>query len=129
MAKKSKPIPASVLSVLKHEWQPADPNYSSFDGQFNEDDKGRKSEPSYYHISPGKKVETDFDVFSHAEASKLAEEGVFARLAKVQNNGTVTINEHAQHALSDFCSEVYSAWKKYQHRLAKVEKACPPLDD
>jgi len=41
----------------------------------------------------------------------------------------VTINEHAQHALTDFFSEVYSAWKKYQGRIAEIEKVCPPLDD
>src|SRR5271165_3329564 len=119
MPTKSKPIPISVLEVLKHEWRAADQAYSSFDGVFNDkDDRGRRTNPSYYHIGVGKKVETNFDVFSHAEASNLVKDGAFASLAKVQDDKSVTINEHAQHAMTDFCSEVYSAWQKYQRRLA-----------
>jgi hypothetical protein len=123
-------IPASVLAVLKHRWKGADPHYSSFESVFNDkDNKGRRSDPSYYHISAGKKVETNFDVLSHTEAVKLVREGAFGSLAKVQDNNAVTINEHAQHAMTDFFSEVYSAWEKYQRRIAEVEKVCPPLDD
>jgi hypothetical protein len=112
-------IPASILAILTHRWQEADSRYSSFASVFNDkDDKGRRSHPSYYHIRPGKKVEIDFDVLANEEAAELVKEGAFGSLAKVQKDGTVTINEHAQHALTDFCSEVYSAWEKYQKRIA-----------
>src|SRR5690348_10326838 len=102
----NKTIPASVLALLKHKWQEADLAYSSFDLVFNDtNDRGRRSNTSYYHIRPGKKVETDFDVLTHDEAIQLVMEGAFGSLAKRQDDGTVTINEHAQHALTDFCSE------------------------
>lgn len=124
-----KAIPASVLAVLKHRWKDADPRCSSFEFVFNDkDDRRRRSDPSYYHIRPGKKVETDFDVLTHDEAAQLVKDGAFGSLAKMQDGGGVVINEHAQHALTDFCSEVYSAWSKYQRRIAEAERACPPMD-
>jgi hypothetical protein len=50
--------------------------------------------------------------------------GVFGRMAHVKDGRhgrQVVINEHALHALQDFCSEVYDAWAKYQIRLAETE--------
>lgn len=107
----TKAIPASVLALLKHQWKEADPRYSAFDSVFTDaNDRTRQSDPSYYHIRPGEEIEHDGDVFTHVEATELVKEGVFSCLAKVQQDGgSVTINEHAQHALTDFCSEVYSA--------------------
>lgn len=32
---------------------------------------------------------------------------------------TNVINEHAHHALADFCSAVYGAWAKFGERLAQ----------
>lgn len=117
-----------VLAVLKHRWTEPDPRYSSFEAVFNDnDDRGRRSDPSYYHIHVGKEVQTDLDVLSHAEATLLVAQGVFGPLAKAQTGGMVTINEHAQHAFTDFCSEVYGAWAKYQRRIAEVEKVCPAI--
>ena len=131
MPAKSKTIPNSVLDVLKNEWQAADPAYSAFDQVFNDktDKQSRKAHPSYYYIREGKEVETNLDVLSHAEALKLVNDGAFASLAKVQDDKSVTINEHAQHAMIDFCSEVYSAWHRYQRRLVQIQAACPSLDD
>lgn len=123
-----KAIPASVLAILKHCWKEADPNYSSFDAVFNgRADKGRRDDPSYYHIRPGAKRETEFDVFDHTEAVRLVHEEVFGTMAEVQDGGRVVVNEHVQHALTDFCGEVYSAWEKYLRRIEQVENACPPL--
>lgn len=130
MPKTPKPIPSGVLNLLKHVWREADEDYSSFDAVFNDlEDKERRSDPSYYHIRPGKEVDSDFDSISHADAVKLAEQRVFGALAKMHENKVVAINEHAQHALTDFCSEVYSAWKKYQQRIAEVERVSPPFED
>lgn len=115
-------IPASVLAVLKHKWVVTE-GYSAFDSVFNDrEDEERRRDPSYYHIRTGKKIDFAFDQFTHAEAKSLVMEGVFGALA-VSRDGGVVINEHAQHALTDFCSEVYAAWGKYQRRLAEVEKA------
>lgn len=124
---KAKAIPASIFAILKVRWKEADPNYSSFDANFNGDsNRERRIDPSYYHLRPGKKIDLpDFDVLTHAEAMELVREGAFGSLAKVREGGAVAINEHAQHALTDFCSEVYSAWGKYQRRLDEAERACP----
>ncbi|MER9793435.1 hypothetical protein [Mesorhizobium sp. M0213] len=114
-------IPKSVLEVLGHEWK-VDEGYSAFDAVFNDrEDQGRRSSPSFYHIATGKEVETDFDIFSHKEAKKLAAEHVFGSMAAVRDSG-VTINEHAQHAFEDFCHEVYGAWAKYREKLDQVER-------
>lgn len=130
MAKLPKTIPDSVLNLLKHRWREADSDYASFDALFNDPiDPERRTDPSYYHIRPGKEIETDFDTISHAEAMQLVNEGVFGTLAKVYEDDTVTINEHAQHALVDFCAEVYSAWVKYQQRISEVRKVSPPFKD
>jgi hypothetical protein len=115
-----KEIPTSVLRLLKHQWKPGDSD-SSFDSVFNDaQDKKRRKRPSYYHIRQGRKIENEFDVFTYEEACQLVREGSFGPLAVLRDEN-VTINEHAQHAMADFCSEVYSAWAKYKHRISEVE--------
>jgi hypothetical protein len=43
------------------------------------------------------------------------------------HGGAIAINEHEQHALCDFCSEVYDAWEKLQTRLEMGRHADNPL--
>ena len=111
-------IPASVQQLLNQQWEIKD--HSTFEDIFREDAQ-RREYPSYYHIRTGQEVETELDVFSYVEAKALVEENVFGNLA-ISNSGGLSINEHAQHALSDFLSEVYAAWKRYEERLAEVER-------
>ena len=113
-------IPESVLTILESKWKPH-PGYSAFDSVFGDnEDRQRRIDPSYCHISVGKEIEYDIDVFTHAEAKDLVKDGVFGSLA-VSRETEVSINEHAQNALTDFCSEVYAAWEKYNHRIKEVE--------
>lgn len=128
-----KPIPASVLAILQNRWKEADPSHSAFDAAFNDADarerRERRSDPSHYLIPPDRPFDAAVDALTRAEAVSLVRGGVFGPLAKVCDNGVVAINEHAQHALVDFCSEVYAAWDKYERRIAEVRAACPPPHD
>ena len=118
------PIPASVLALLRHRWKLPD-GYSAFESVFTRNERGRQTDPSYYMIAKGKEVEdTDWDCMSHREAVALVREGVFGETAEDQGS-RVAINEHAEHAMQDFCREVYGAWAKYRDRLQQVERACP----
>ena len=111
-------IPTSVLNLLRQEWKIDD--HSTFEDNFREDIQ-RQNKPSYYNIWVGRKVENDFDVFSHLEAKFLVDQNVFGPLATSDSKGVI-LNEHAQHALSDFLSEAYTAWKRFEERLAEVER-------
>ena len=123
-------IPGSVLELLRQKLKEADPKYSPFESIFSnwfeEDD--RKTYPSYYSIPAGKKVEWDFENFSHAEALALIDSGAFGNVAMAYGpTKHVSINEHAAHAMQDFLQETYSAWNKYRRRLEEIEQACPAL--
>lgn len=116
------PIPKSILHLLSEPWR-VEGEYSHFDAVFAKEK--RRIDPSYYVIHVGTKVETDMDTFSHDDAMALAADDAFGTNARTRESGNVVINEHAQHALVDFCSDVYAAWKKYQDRLQQIEAACP----
>lgn len=105
--KTRRPIPKSVFAVLDKTWRDADTGYRAFDPIFNE--RGRARDPSYYFSawSTG---------FSDAELARMAKEGVF----KGAMHG---YNEHAIHAMHDFCNDVYQAWGVCQERLARAAKA------
>ena len=107
------PIPNSVLNVLKNNWKPSSDKYSSFESVFNDlEDETRRRDPGYYHIYFGDHIEHDFQVLSYDEAEKLQQEAVFGGLA-IKGKNAITINEHARHAFTDFCGDVYAAWEKY----------------
>lgn len=119
-------IPPSVLAILKHRWTEAEPSHSSFDAVFNGTaQEGRKTDPSYYHLRPGKALDNNTDVLTHAEGAGLVNEGVFGLAATVRAGGGMAINEHAQQAFTDFYNEVYAAWSKYRRKIAEVEASCP----
>jgi hypothetical protein len=113
-------IPKSVRNLLGYRWREGD---NTFERVFRSDPD---RQPSNYHIRTGQMVETDADTLSHAEVKALVEEGVFGHLAAVHPRG-VSINKHAQHALTDFLGEVYGAWRIYQERLAEIARASPPV--
>jgi hypothetical protein len=48
------------------------------------------------------------------------------RLLEIMVTGL--LYEHAQHALDDFCREVYGAWEAYKKRLQKAVATCPSMD-
>ena len=114
-----KAIPPSVLQVLGEQWKPADAQ-SVFERILNEY-PDRRSDPSFYHIHTGQEIESDFDEYTHAEVVQLVDEGAFGALA-ISRPKAVSINEHAKHALSEFCREVYAAWEKYKSRIAEIER-------
>jgi hypothetical protein len=116
------PIPSSVLELLKYRWKLLG-GYSAFERVFKgPDDADRKTRPSYYTFRRGKEIETNLSALSHKEAKSLLEEGVFGELAIMRENEAIAINEHAQHALTDFCSEVCASWAKYLSRIEEVKR-------
>jgi hypothetical protein len=124
-----KPIPASVLDLLRHRWVTPD-GYCAFDSVFHgEADEGsrlqRQIDPAYYHYGPGGGAQL-FGDMTFAEAQALHREHVFGEFSG-NRNGHISVNEHAQHALQDFCREVYAAWKTYQDRIDVLRGTCMPV--
>ncbi len=118
-------IPASVLALLKHQWVKPD-GYSAHAAVF-ERYPDRRSRPAYYVYRKG----TDFNGWgnvTHAEAVWLVRDNVFPGLMLDDGRG-ISVNEHAQHALDDFCRDVYGAWAKFQARLLEIQIACPRMAD
>jgi hypothetical protein len=114
-------IPESVLKLLALEWRPTG-GHSSFDSVFN-DERGsyrRRADPSYYMHRPDNPDANNG--LKHAEVVALVADGVLLDHRTV--DGThIRINEHEQHALNDFCSEVYDAWRKFQARIKLARDA------
>jgi hypothetical protein len=148
MSKLPRPIPDSVLKLLRHRWKVAEPDYSAFQSVFDPpfepfgDDpeaeqrdrhaalvRNRRLDPSCYYtpIDGPRSIEAIAGfIFTHPEAVALICDAVFGTAAEDEGS-RIVINEHAQHALEDFCQEVYGAWAKYLDRLARIERACPPI--
>jgi hypothetical protein len=109
-----KTIPKSVLKMLEQQWKPTE-GHSAFDTSMQR----RPTDPSYYHVRND--VEVSMVSLTYDEAKKLDAEGALGDFVKDHGNGkSVAVNEHAVHALMDFCSEVYDAWNKYQDRLRRI---------
>ena len=122
MAELEYTIPEAVLGLLRHQWLEPDRD-SAFEFVFRRD-PGRQRRPSYYFIRKGSAADPDGPGFSYEEALALISEGAFGRVAQDRDTD-VCINEHAAHALNDFCRDVYGAWATYRKRLADAERACP----
>lgn len=114
-------IPPSVLTLLRQKWVEPD-GYVAFDIFDHPMQPDRQRDPSYYFIHRG--LRSDVAPLTHPEAVALVREGVFGSTA-VDDGDCVVINEHSQHALEDFCRDVYAAWNLYQSRLRRVRAACP----
>lgn len=109
------PIPKSIINLLGQEWRPAN-GYSAFESNF---EGKRKSNPSYYTLNPGKEVTSDMDTFSYKEAAAMSKDDLISKFIS-NKDGVLWMNEHASHAVQDFCSEVYDAWRKCQDRLRQI---------
>jgi hypothetical protein len=116
-------IPVSVLALLKDPWVTS--KMSAFEGTFqpNGSERERIYEPAHYFVHHEHIGANDV---TYAEASRLLAENVFGSMA-VRDGETIIINEHAKHALDDFCRATAAAWAVYRERLALIERSCPPM--
>jgi hypothetical protein len=138
-------IPPSVLALLRHRWRTNDDGYSAFDSVFHgvhdhgdersidaaaeakrqEHQRQRQMDPSYYNFAAYMDGVDPDHPFASAEAIALMRDAVFERVAEDWGDGRVMINEHAVHAMQDFCSAVYTEWVKCLDRIAQARQACP----
>jgi hypothetical protein len=114
-----KAIPKSVLNLLAVTWRETG-NYSAFDSIFNDEtdyDRKRQSHPSFYiHRHDD---DSDNNGLKTSEVRALVADGVLIDHGK---DDASAVNEHEHHALTDFCSEVYDAWKKYRSRVERARR-------
>jgi hypothetical protein len=100
-----KAIPKSLLDLLAQEWKPATKSAFSegaFDGIFAE--RGR--EPSFYFVHEG--GQPGIDMLRFTEVVALIGDGVLnpvtGAVRRLDSGARYTAtNEHAQHAIYDFC--------------------------
>lgn len=112
-------IPGSVIALLKHQWQTSN-GYSAFEANA---DHGRLRDPSFYAYRKDQDLDPEMDL-SYQEVRRLARDDQFSQ--HITGNGdTLMINEHVQHALADFCRDVYDAWSKCTARIDKVPTRKP----
>jgi hypothetical protein len=118
-----KTIPKSLLNLLAQQWKPAtESDEGAFEAIFAE--RGR--EPSFYFASEGDPPAIDMLRFNEVVA--LLRDGVLTDVTgavrrRPSGNQYTAANEHAQHAIYDFCETVYAAWGQLQHRLTTAEQA------
>lgn len=117
-------ISAAVLNVLKTPWRPE--TFSLFTENFTEECRDRRTQPSYYFHRTKGNLSEDVCGLRAGDVLGLHKEGEFGSLSK-RDGDTVVLNEHAQHAFIDFCTETYAAWHRYQERLVEIEKASGPV--
>jgi hypothetical protein len=122
-----KAIPKSLLDMLAQEWSGADPEEgSAFESVYAYEDRAR--DPSFYFASEGEPSASAMLRFD--EVTGLLRDGVLTSVTaevRCRPSGTryTATNEHAQHAIFDFCQAVYAAWDQLQQRLALIERANP----
>jgi hypothetical protein len=102
MTMKLKTIPQSVLNVLGVRW--------GTDGRHYE---RRSPRYLYRHDDSPNRINNGL---KHSEVRALVADGVLANDWRGDGDA-IAILEHEQHALCDFCSEVYDAWGRLQGRL------------
>lgn len=117
-------VPASVRALLAHKWKFPQPPFSHFRSQFCEgaterDLRERRMRPSYDILHDADADARANGVCNIAEARALIADGVLDGLAR-DHGKQVTVNEHAVHALSDFCQTVQDAWELCQRRLQEA---------
>jgi hypothetical protein len=122
-----KTIPKTLLDLLTQQWRPADPEKGE-DGAFESifADKNRARDPSFYFAREGEP--STIDMLQFDEVIGLLRDGVLnPAIAAIRHSPSgaryTATNEHAQHAVYDFCEAVYAAWQKLQQRLAAAEQA------
>jgi hypothetical protein len=129
-----KTIPRSLLDMLAQEWSPADPEIEESGGAFGSifADRDRARDPSFYFASEGESEASSMLQFD--EVAGLLRDGVLTSAAaavRYRPSGAryAVTNEHAQHAIYDFCQAVYAGWDQLQQRLALIERASPRRAD
>ncbi|MSX01596.1 MAG: hypothetical protein F2813_00370 [Actinobacteria bacterium] len=107
-------IPAALRDLMGQEWK-REVGHSMFAGRYEK----AGADPSYYHH---RHDDTEVGLtasFSTPEIAALMRDGVLDGLARENEHG-LTVNEHAEHAMTDFMSDVYQAWDKLNKRLGAV---------
>jgi hypothetical protein len=85
------------------------------------EDRGRVRDPSIYIFRSGDPSTLGV---TYEAAVRLHHEGVFGEHSSEEGDA-VFVNEHALHALQDFCADVYDAWRTFETRLEAVSRHCP----
>lgn len=117
-----KTILKSLIDLLAQEWQATSPGTgSAFESVFEEE--YRRRNPSFYFASEDE--QSDIDLLRFEEVAGLLRDGVLNHVtAAVRRRPSgahyTTTNEHAQHAIYDFCEAVYAAWKQLQLAYIKI---------
>jgi hypothetical protein len=106
-------IPRSVLNLLGVRWRPTV-------GGFDEHRCERRAHPSRYIHRPERSA--PLNGLRHSEVRALVADRVLTNDWR-GNGDAIAINEHEQHALCDFCSEVYDAWDRLQTRIELARHA------
>jgi len=132
MSEPANRIPPAILKMLAdNQWRPTE-GYSAFDSVWNTDPdfpelaehtKERQRDPSFYHFRRDNLAEDNNGV-SGKEVEALSALDMFEGLIGAYPDG-FSFNEHAQHALADFCCEVYDAYRKLKERL-QMGRSLPP---
>ncbi len=109
-------IPQPILDMLKVVWQPGSVP-STFESVADDE---RLKNPSFYHHG---KNQGDYDNngILASDANALLNASELEGLIK-DNGDSIAMNEHAHHALTDFCSEVYDSWRKLQGILESIPR-------
>jgi hypothetical protein len=119
MAEPVNRIPPAILKMLgDNECRPTE-GHSLFDQVWGDEANGhhreRQRDPSFSYFLKRDLAENNNGV-SGKEVEALSGLAMFKGLIDAQPEH-FAFNEHAQHALTDFCSEVYDAYRKLQERL------------
>jgi hypothetical protein len=112
--KTSDVIPKSLLDLLDEQWPSPEPGFQMYDVAWCYPE--RRGDPSYYHLNPNSRG-ADKGGLRYAEAEELIDSGILHGLAKKRDDGIISINEHAAHAIDDFAREVYGAYHVLKRRL------------
>ena len=119
------PIPDSVLAVAGQAW--VDPWSGGqfedvFDGESRQA-RERRLDPSWYvDYGEGHRDDNGAVMFSNAEMTTIFKSGALRGFAG-KDGSTLLVNEHAMHALEDFCRETSRAWRKFNARLDRIPES------
>lgn len=102
--------------MLEQQWRTPD-GYYSFEAVWS-NGNDRQRYPSFYHYY-NRSMDEDNNGLRGKEVEQLADLPQFAGLIFHNSNG-LGINEHAQHALVEFCEKVYELYGELQTRLELV---------
>ena len=113
-AEMSQPIPEALLQLLSQAWQRT--------GGVSEFEQGLACAASQHReYSHADTEENANSAFSYREIESLRAAGLLDGLARGPSGaltvGVQLVDVHAEHAIADFCAEVYDAWDRLQRRL------------